>query len=222
LGIDALVDHGGIVSRGILLDYPAYRARHGLAPADPFASASISLAELQEMTAEAGVTPRPGDVLLVRVGFTPAYEAISEPERVVIAQRPQPDFLGVEPSLGVLRWIWESGFAAVGGDAPSFERAPIAGPHTEVGGVWKGEPWEEEMQTGGLLHQWLLGGWGLPIGELFDLEKLANMCAEKKRWTFFVSSMPLKVSLGVCLASWFGAWLRITDTALCLGSWGCR
>lgn len=95
----------------------------------------------------------------------------------------------------MLRWIWETGFAAVAGDAPSFERAPIAGQHTAVGGVWKGETWEEEMQGGGLLHQWLLGGWGLPIGEMFDLEALSSTCQELGRWTFFVSSVPLKVSL---------------------------
>jgi hypothetical protein len=44
------------------------------------------------------------------------------------------------------------------------------------------------------LHEWLLAGWGLPIGELFDLENLAAECNKQKKWTFFFSSMPLKVS----------------------------
>lgn len=149
------------------------------------------------MAREAGVSPRVGDILFVRAGFTPAYEALDDEAQRALARRESPDFLGVEPTAAMLRWLWESGFAAVASDAPSFERAPIAGPHTAVGGVWAGELWEEEMQTGGLLHQWLLAGWGMPIGEMFDLEALAAKCGELQRWTFFVSSVPLKVPGGV-------------------------
>ena len=43
------------------------------------------------------------------------------------------------------------------------------------------------------LHEWLLAGWGLPIGELFDLEKLGEECKKRGRWSFFFSSVPLKV-----------------------------
>ncbi|GJD01148.1 hypothetical protein ColKHC_09973 [Colletotrichum higginsianum] len=189
----AWVEKGGIVGRGVLLDYAGFCARHAI-PLDAFASSSISLAHLRQVAAEQGVAFRPGDILLVRSGFTAGYNAKDEAAQRAVAARASPDFLGVEPTAEVLRWIWESGFAAVAGDAPSFERAPIAGPHTAVGGVWKGEPWEEEMQGGGLLHQWLLGGWGLPIGEMFDLEALSVKCRELGRWTFFVSSVPLKVS----------------------------
>lgn len=45
-----------------------------------------------------------------------------------------------------------------------------------------------------MLHEWLLAGWGLPIGELFDLEKLSEECKKYKKWSFFFSSVPLKVS----------------------------
>lgn len=53
------------------------------------------------------------------------------------------------------------------------------------------------MQGGGLLHQWLLGGWGMLIGEMFDLEALAEKCRELGRSTFFLSSLPLNVPGGV-------------------------
>ncbi|KXH48055.1 hypothetical protein CNYM01_10064 [Colletotrichum nymphaeae SA-01] len=193
---DPWVEKGGIVGRGVLLDYASFCARHSL-PLDAFTSSNISLTHLQQIAAEQNITFRPGDILFIRSGFTAGYNAKDDAAQKAVAARASPDFLGLEPTKEVLRWIWETGFAAVAGDAPSFERAPIAGPHTAVGGVWKGEAWEEEMQGGGLLHQWLLGGWGLPIGEMFDLEALSSTCQELGRWTFFVSSVPLKVPGGV-------------------------
>ncbi|KAJ5087102.1 hypothetical protein NUU61_008409 [Penicillium alfredii] len=44
---------------------------------------------------------------------------------------------------------------------------------------------------------WQLAGWGLPIGELFDLEHLSRACRRRGRWSFFFSSVPLKVPGGV-------------------------
>lgn len=35
----------------------------------------------------------------------------------------------------------------------------------------------------------------MPIGELFHLERLAVECAQRRKWTFFFSSMPLKVRI---------------------------
>lgn len=72
--------------------------------------------------------------------------------------------------------------------------APLVGDHNKPGGIWKGEEWEGDMQGGGLLHQWLLGGWGVMIGEMWDLERLCEKAEELGRWTCFVSSVPLKVS----------------------------
>lgn len=47
------------------------------------------------------------------------------------------------------------------------------------------------------LHEVLLAGWGMPIGELFDLEKLAEYCKTEGRWSFFVSSEVCNVPGGV-------------------------
>ena len=43
----------------------------------------------------------------------------------------------------------------------------------------------------------LLAGWGCPIGELFDLEKLAAHCKKEKRYSFFITSEPTNVPGGV-------------------------
>jgi hypothetical protein len=40
------------------------------------------------------------------------------------------------------------------------------------------------------LHEYILALWGMPLGEMLDLEKLAAKCRERNRWFFFFSSAP--------------------------------
>ncbi|KAK4981179.1 hypothetical protein LTR66_010174 [Elasticomyces elasticus] len=105
-----------------------------------------------------------------------AFNALARSEIETLRQATPPSFSGVEQSEEMLRWIWES-FSAVAGDQPSFECWPT--------------------QKDYLLHEVLLAGWGCPIGELFDLEKLAEQCKKEKRWSFFVASEPCNVPGGV-------------------------
>jgi len=68
-------------------------------------------------------------------------------------------------------------FAAVGGDAPTLERWPT--PETYY------------------LHEFILALWGMPLGEMLDLEKVAELAKKNKRWTFFFSSSPANCPGGV-------------------------
>lgn len=43
----------------------------------------------------------------------------------------------------------------------------------------------------GMLHPILLAGWGTTIGEIFELDALAEQCKKLERWTFFLTSAPL-------------------------------
>lgn len=159
IGIDKVADSGGITARGVILDYPRYLQKKGKESVDALSATSISAGTLKDMLKETGVKPRDGDLLLLRTGFTAAYTKLPVEQRKELSSKP-PTFLGVESSKETLQWIWESGFVAVAGDAPSFEMSPLVGKHNEPGGIWKGENWEEEMQGGGLVHQWCLAGWG--------------------------------------------------------------
>lgn len=58
------------------------------------------------------------------------------------------------------------------------------------------------------LHEYILALWGMPLGEMLDLEKLAKTCREKNRWFFFFNSAPANCpgmstsnSHGDCLAN---------------------
>jgi hypothetical protein len=103
--------------------------------------------------------------------------ASKSPEELARLQANLPhEFIGVEQSEEMLRWIWEN-FSAVAGDQPAFE-------------AW---PTQKEWH----MHEILLAGWGCPIGELFDLERLAGRCEEQGRWSFFLVSEPCNVEGGV-------------------------
>lgn len=159
----------------MLLDY-AFWAEANEQPVSCFQSQSIPVSVLQEVAASQNTSFRPGDILFVRTGWTRAYERLTRAECQQLADLPSPSVIGVESSEATLRWIWDHSFAAVTGDMPAFEAYPCQ---------------NQEF----FLHQWLLAGWGVPIGELFDLERLSKECRQRGRWTFFFSSVPLKVSV---------------------------
>ena len=68
--------------------------------------------------------------------------------------------------------------AAVAGDTVAFEAFP-------------GHP------ERGFMHETILALWGLPIGELFNLEALAADCAQDGIYEFFFTSAPLNKLGGV-------------------------
>ena len=161
----------------MLLDYAAWCDQNGV-PVEPFTTTSIPAATLQKVASSQGTSLRRGDILLVRSGWLRGFEQLTDAQRADLAAIQNPPAIGLESSEATLRWAWDQGFAAVGGDQPSLEAWPCQNKD-----FW--------------LHEWFLAGWGLPIGELFDLERLSEECRRQKRWTFFFSSIPLNVPGGV-------------------------
>lgn len=161
-----------------MLDWADWAARNGI-DTNPFRSAPVELKHLERIVVESNIELRAGDILFLRVGFTKAYAELPSLEHHDLFVKVDSNFVGLEATEDSLRWLWEKQFAAVASDSPAFERGPVEGPfnHPDVN-----------------IHQWCLGGWGLPIGELFDLERLAQECRRLGRWSFFVSSVPLKVN----------------------------
>jgi len=171
----------GIVGRGVLLDYHAWRqSQAGGAVAvnkhAAFETGSISLADLKATAEWQGTEFKFGDVLIIRSGYMHAYNQMDREELDALRKASPPSFVGVEQSEEVLQWVWEH-FSAVAGDQPSFECWPTQ------------KPWS--------CHEVFLSGWGMPIGELFDLEKLSEHCQKTGRYTFFLSSEPCNVPGGV-------------------------
>ncbi|TGO75989.1 hypothetical protein BELL_0181g00070 [Botrytis elliptica] len=172
------VENGGIVGRGVLLDY-AYWAESQGHTVNPLTTIKIPLSEIKAVAEAQNVTFRPGDILFIRTGYLRAFEALSSSEAATLATASQMTAIGLEACPEVLEWLWSHEFSAAAGDQPALESLPF------------------DLTNQYWMHEWLLAGWGMPIGELFDLERLGEECRKLKKWTFFFSSVPLKVPGGV-------------------------
>lgn len=131
------------------------------------------------------LTGSTGDVLLVRTGFFSAYQKLTQEERLALSKEsPEVGWIGLQPSEDMLDFLHDSYFSAVVADNPSMEASPFP-----VGAM--------------SLHEYLLPLWGVPIGELWDLEKLSEICEKKGGWKFLVTSAPFNMDGNV--ASWANA-----------------
>lgn len=139
----------------------------------------MTVDDLDEVARYQSVELRDGDILIIRSGFTAWHDSADSKEQT--ASLDKGAFIGVEASMKSVKWLWNHHFAAVAGDSLGFEVCPA--------------PFGVEGRV--CLHEWLLTHWGTPIGELWNLEKLAEACAGAKRWSFFFTSAPLNVFGGV-------------------------
>jgi len=183
-GIHKWAEHG-IAGRGVLIDYWSYAKEQGIIY-DPFESYAISFSELQAAGKAQGINIRPasqggdiqvGDLLFIRSGWVEHYHLSTPEVRTAAALRPHglgkddgQHWAGVKQEEAMIDWLHDCYFSAVAGDAPAFESWP--------------------SQEDYMLHEYLLALWGVPLGEMFDLEKLSRTCKDKGRWTFFVTSSP--------------------------------
>ncbi|KAJ5604594.1 hypothetical protein N7510_009748 [Penicillium lagena] len=159
----------GLAGRGVLIDYVSYAKRRGI-EVNHFSGHAISVEDVLAIAEEQGVEFRTGDVLFLRTGYVAAYKTLDAEGRERVSN--VREWCGLGQSRGTTEWLWKRQFAAVVSDSPGFEVRP---------------PTDKTWH----LHPILLAGWGTPLGELFDLDKLVEICAKNKRWSFFFTSAPL-------------------------------
>lgn len=177
-GISAISERGGIVGRGVLLDYKCWADKRGIR-FSPVSRHEITIDVLEQIAQEKGIHFRTGDILLVRTGFTVWHNAASDSEIQKHIRNGPGTYVGVEANEASARWLWNHHFAMVASDTMAFEA------------------WPPKRENGIALHEYMIALWGMPIGELWDLERLSEMCEQEKRWTFFFTSAPLNVEGGV-------------------------
>jgi kynurenine formamidase len=174
LGIDNLARRG-IAGRGVLADIDRYYRKVGK-KVDFLRAMSIPLEDLQDTLRDQKSTLQAGDILLIRIGWTKFYLGASDEVKAELAR--ETVVPGIEGSQRVAQWLWDNHLAAVASDSPALEALP------------KGEGDD-------FLHLHMLALFGMPIGEMWNLELLAGDCAADGRYDFFITSAPLNIPGGV-------------------------
>lgn len=157
-----------IVGRGVLLDIP--RAR-GVAWLDP--GEEIHAADLDAAAAAQGVDVGRGDIVLIRTGQMAQCRADGSWGSYAGGAAP-----GL--ALDTVGWIHDHDLAAVASDTWGLEVLPNETP--------------DVFQP---LHIILIVHLGLLVGEIFDLEALADDCASDGRYEFLFTAPPLPITGGV-------------------------
>jgi kynurenine formamidase len=155
----------GLVGRGVLLDVPGSKGLERLADAH-----EITGADLDEAAQWAGVEIMPGDIVLIRTGRLQLYFDVS-----AMAYTAGESMTGESPGPGLdaVRWFRRNDVAAVANDTYIFE-------------VFPGPDWDNALAV----HCLTIVDMGLTQGQNWNLEELATVCAEHKRYEFFLSANP--------------------------------
>jgi kynurenine formamidase len=169
LGIENLAVKG-MQGRGVLIDFVAHHGRDYI---------DIGYDELMRVIEVDRIEVERGDMLVVRTGFS---ELILEMNR-------QPDESILESNCGafngrdekLLKWISDSGIAALAADNYAVERFPALAPTT---------PGEHPLMP---LHHHCLFKLGLPLGELWYLRDLALWLRKNGRSRFLLTAPPLRL-----------------------------
>jgi len=148
----------------------------------------VPVEELVATLEQQGSDVLPGDIFLLRFGWLGWWRQHRPKVNGPMA------LPGIEPSLEAARLLWDFHVAAVGGD-PGLD--PIPG----VFGRLTAPPSREQLADPAFCFHLALHTvppcLGLSIGELFDLDALAQHCAAAGDWTFLVTSAPMQLPGGV-------------------------
>jgi kynurenine formamidase len=192
LGIQLLAERP-IFGRGVLLDVERYLAERG-APIDQTTNRMITVADLEATAAAQKVELKPGDVILLRTGWAGYFLGGGAQAREAIkANWACP---GLIQSVDVVEWLWDHEIAAVAADnqgveaVPQLPDSPFADP--------SGTPVPDRGIThSGLMHRPLLALLGMPLGELWALDELADDCRADGIYEFLICAKPLNLIGGV-------------------------
>jgi hypothetical protein len=127
--LDHWHEKGGLVARGVLIDYKLWYEQKAVAEGKagddavchPFEGHRITIADIEAIAKEQRVEFRPGDVLIIRTGMTETFEGPT-PSDFEKLQKVQ--LSGVDGTKETVKWLWNKHFAAVAGDSIAFEALP--------------------------------------------------------------------------------------------------
>lgn len=94
-GLEHWHKRGGVVGRGVLLDYRAYAEAKGIVY-EPISSHVITIADLEKVAEHQGTELKRGDILIVRAGVAEALTDLTGEEQLGLMIKGQGGMAGVE------------------------------------------------------------------------------------------------------------------------------
>ena len=173
-GVDHYVKFG-IATRGVLVDLPRFFESKGM-DWSVVGSRSVGPEVLVEALAYFNIQLLQGTALLVRTGWVSAFRAAAtddQRERLFKGR----DYSGLSGGREMWEFLWDNRISALASDNVTVEAWPLT----------RGQP---------SLHL-AIARLGLILGEMFDLDGLADACVEDQRYEFFFVSAPLNLRGGV-------------------------
>jgi hypothetical protein len=161
----------GIVGRAVLLDMPSSFAE-AERPYDPSAAVAFTVEDLELARRRQDVELQRGDILILHTGFVGWY--LSQDAQTLTEFGKSLTCPGVDHSEDICRYLWDTHIAAVASDTYSVEVFPF-----------------DRHLPMGFLHRFLIGQFGMPLGELWWTEDLASDCRSDGVYEMFLTSAPL-------------------------------
>jgi kynurenine formamidase len=157
----------GIVGRGVLLDIAKLKGVEWMQ-----AGEVITPADLDAAASAQGVTVGAGDILFFRTGWRTKFKREANAT----------EFMAGEPGLGLAaaEWLHDHDVAVIASDNWAVEVLP-------------GENPAELLDV----HMVLIRDMGMTLGEILDLDELAEDCAADGVYEFFVTAPPIKFTNAV-------------------------
>jgi kynurenine formamidase len=154
----------GVISRGVLFDLARLKGVERLAPGLVITSADLDAAERASRT-----KIESGDVLLIRTGHLALFTKDGDRQ----------GYMSREPGLGIdcVEWLRRRDVAAVAADTMAIEVIPFEDPKLPLP-----------------FHMLAIRDVGLTLGEMFDLDELAEDCARDGVYEFLFTAPPLKIT----------------------------
>jgi kynurenine formamidase len=157
----------GIVGRGVLLDIAKLKGVDWMQ-----AGEVITPADLDAAATAQGVTVGAGDILFFRTGWRTKFKTEANAT----------EFMAGEPGIGLAcaEWLHDHDVAVIASDNWAVEALP-------------GENPAELLDV----HMVLIRDMGMTLGEILDLDELAEDCAADGVYEFFVTAPPIKFTNAV-------------------------
>jgi kynurenine formamidase len=192
LGVNRYADWC-IAGRGVLVDVERQLAREGKI-LDHRAGEAFDVGVLERALAHAKLSIGRGDMLVMRTGWLRHYfRELTDAERGDLARDLRSP--GLVQAHDTLAWLWDHGISLVASDNAGVEAIPPV----------KDSPFasaEDRINAAiprhvGMMHPSMIALLGLAIGELWDLEALAEDCASDGVYEFFLTVKPMNLTGGV-------------------------